>query len=164
MRRPAAYSLSMHARGRCAGNSSPFREIQQIPLIRPGWTGARSAPVPPTSGRRWMPMKGVGSFTRPWVPPRRISSAACAPGLICIRVPWWPSMPTLKSPLALSKRAPRHLELRRVGAAAARRSQARWGDDSGRRSEYEAGFVFVFDRTTGKPLFPIEERPVPQGG
>ncbi len=26
------------------------------------------------------------------------------------------------------------------------------------------GFVFVFDRVTGKPLFPIEERPVPQGG
>jgi quinoprotein glucose dehydrogenase len=26
------------------------------------------------------------------------------------------------------------------------------------------GFVFVFDRTNGKPLFPIEERPVPQGG
>lgn len=24
------------------------------------------------------------------------------------------------------------------------------------------GFVFVFDRATGKPLFPIEERPVPQ--
>ena len=26
------------------------------------------------------------------------------------------------------------------------------------------GFVFVFDRTNGKPLFPIVERPVPQGG
>jgi quinoprotein glucose dehydrogenase len=26
------------------------------------------------------------------------------------------------------------------------------------------GFVFVFDRTNGRPLFPIEERPVPQGG
>ncbi len=25
------------------------------------------------------------------------------------------------------------------------------------------GFVFVFDRTTGEPLWPIEERPVPQG-
>jgi quinoprotein glucose dehydrogenase len=25
------------------------------------------------------------------------------------------------------------------------------------------GFVFVFDRTNGTPLFPIEERPVPQG-
>lgn len=26
------------------------------------------------------------------------------------------------------------------------------------------GFVWVLDRTNGKPLFPIEERPVPQGG
>ena len=26
------------------------------------------------------------------------------------------------------------------------------------------GFVFVLDRVTGTPLFPIEERPVPQGG
>jgi quinoprotein glucose dehydrogenase len=26
------------------------------------------------------------------------------------------------------------------------------------------GFVWVFDRVTGKPLWPIEERPVPQGG
>ncbi|MBX3494548.1 MAG: pyrroloquinoline quinone-dependent dehydrogenase, partial [Parvibaculum sp.] len=26
------------------------------------------------------------------------------------------------------------------------------------------GFVFVFDRDTGKPIFEIEERPVPQGG
>ena len=25
----------------------------------------------------------------------------------------------------------------------------------------KTGFVFVFDRVTGKPLFPIEERPVP---
>jgi glucose dehydrogenase len=37
----------------------------------------------------------------------------------------------------------------------------------GRRVEAVAqitktGFVFVFDRATGKPLFPIEERPVPQ--
>ena len=23
------------------------------------------------------------------------------------------------------------------------------------------GFVFIFDRVTGKPLFPVEERPVP---
>jgi quinoprotein glucose dehydrogenase len=26
------------------------------------------------------------------------------------------------------------------------------------------GFIFVLDRTTGKPLLPVEERPVPQGG
>ena len=26
------------------------------------------------------------------------------------------------------------------------------------------GFVFVLDRDTGKPVFPVEERPVPQGG
>jgi quinoprotein glucose dehydrogenase len=26
------------------------------------------------------------------------------------------------------------------------------------------GFIFVFDRETGEPLFPIEERPVPTGG
>ena len=26
------------------------------------------------------------------------------------------------------------------------------------------GFVFVFNRETGEPLFPVEERPVPQGG
>jgi glucose dehydrogenase len=24
------------------------------------------------------------------------------------------------------------------------------------------GFIFVLDRLTGKPLFPVEERPVPQ--
>lgn len=28
----------------------------------------------------------------------------------------------------------------------------------------KTGFVFVFDRDTGKPIFEIEERPVPQGG
>jgi len=26
----------------------------------------------------------------------------------------------------------------------------------------KTGFVYVFDRLTGEPLFPIEERPVPQ--
>ena len=26
----------------------------------------------------------------------------------------------------------------------------------------KTGFVFVLDRETGKPLFPVEERPVPQ--
>jgi len=26
------------------------------------------------------------------------------------------------------------------------------------------GFVFVLDRDTGKPVWPVEERPVPQGG
>jgi quinoprotein glucose dehydrogenase len=28
----------------------------------------------------------------------------------------------------------------------------------------KTGYLFAFDRVTGKPLFPIEERPVPQGG
>ena len=28
----------------------------------------------------------------------------------------------------------------------------------------KSGFVFVFDRATGKPVWPIEERPIPKGG
>lgn len=28
----------------------------------------------------------------------------------------------------------------------------------------KTGFMFVLDRETGKPMFPVEERPVPQGG
>ena len=28
--------------------------------------------------------------------------------------------------------------------------------------EYKQGYIFVFDRVTGRPVWPIEERPVPQ--
>jgi quinoprotein glucose dehydrogenase len=27
----------------------------------------------------------------------------------------------------------------------------------------KTGYLYVFDRTTGKPIWPIEERPVPKG-
>ena len=64
--------------------------------------------------------------------------------------------------VALPDRAPRPLGLRPAVAAGA-------GDDHGRRHGAidavvqltKQGFAFVFDRVTGKPVWPIEERPVP---
>ena len=45
---------------------------------------------------------------------------------------------------------------------------ARIDIDSGQRDVViqptKQGFVFVLDRDTGKPIWPVEERPVPQGG
>ena len=35
--------------------------------------------------------------------------------------------------------------------------------DQGRRAAHQAGFLYVFDRATGQPVWPIEEKPVPKG-
>ena len=65
--------------------------------------------------------------------------------------------------LALPGRAPRPLGLRRARAAGARRrSRGTARAVPRRRAGDEDGHLFVLDRETGAPLFPVEERPVPQ--
>src|SRR5947208_14444368 len=57
---------------------------------------------------------------------------------------------------AAGSRAPRGVISARPGTSAAR--CARW-----RLWSTVASFLYVFDRVTGQPVWPIEERPVPQG-
>ena len=49
-----------------------------------------------------------------------------------------------------------------TGAEAADGSPQRKDRSTSSRKRPRTGFVFVFDRVTGEPLWPIEERPVPQ--
>ena len=68
--------------------------------------------------------------------------------------------------LALPDRAPRRLGLRRARAADAPRARASRGRARAPRVAQitKMGHLFLLDRATGEPLFPVEERPVPQGG
>ena len=68
-----------------------------------------------------------------------------------------------QAPVALPERPPRPLGLRQQRRAAA--------DDASRRTARtidvvamagKTGFLYVFDRVTGEPIWPIEERPVPK--
>ena len=55
------------------------------------------------------------------------------------------------------------LELRHACRADPRRHQRRRpGDQGGRACRRKQGWLYVFDRVTGQPVWPIEERPVPQ--
>ena len=65
--------------------------------------------------------------------------------------------------VALSARAPRHLGHGHPVRADSRRHHGQRPDDQGRRAADQAGVLYVFDRVTGQPIWPIEERPVPQG-
>jgi len=47
------------------------------------------------------------------------------------------------------------------GSADAGDDQCGWQKDRCRVAAHQQGFAFVFDRVTGKPVWPIEERPVP---
>ncbi len=55
-----------------------------------------------------------------------------------------------------------HLGLRSVIRAHPGRHQRRWESDQGRRLADKEAFLYVFDRVTGEPVWPIEERAVPQ--
>ena len=64
--------------------------------------------------------------------------------------------------LALSDGAPRHLGLRQRKRAGARRHHGQWPAYQGRDAAQQDGFLYVFDRVTGEPVWPIEELPVPK--
>ena len=65
--------------------------------------------------------------------------------------------------VALPDRAPRHLELRQPDRAGdARTSPWTAGPREIVVQTTKQGWAFTFDRVTGEPIWPIEERPVPQ--
>ena len=64
--------------------------------------------------------------------------------------------------MALPDGPSRGLGLRSAVGAGAGRSPRRGPRGQGRRAGEQAGFTYVFDRRTGKPVWPIVERPVPQ--
>ena len=63
--------------------------------------------------------------------------------------------------VALSGGASRCLGLRFSGRAKSTGHYGRRTSDKGRGPGQQAGFTYVFDRETGDPVWPIEERPVP---
>ena len=65
--------------------------------------------------------------------------------------------------VALSTRSPRHLGHRHSLRADSCRHHRQRPRGEGRRAADQAGVLYVFDRVTGKPIWPIEERPVAQG-
>ena len=68
-----------------------------------------------------------------------------------------------QAPLALPDGPPRHLGPRQqLGAAADDHPPQRPERSTSSRMASKTGYLYVFDRVTGKPIWPIEERPVPQ--
>ena len=68
-----------------------------------------------------------------------------------------------RAQVALPARAPRHLGHGHPVRADPRRHHRRRQDDQGDRADTKQGWVYVFDRTNGQPVWPIEERPVEKG-
>ena len=80
-----------------------------------------------------------------------------AESLVCVDLQHRPAQ------VALPARAPSAVELRHVVGADPRRHHRQRPRDQGGRGAGQAGrALFVFDRVTGQPVWPIEERPVPQ--
>ena len=70
---------------------------------------------------------------------------------------------TGQAPLALPDRAPRPVGLRPARRAGPRHASRREGREVPAVAQVtKTGFVFVLHRETGEPLFPVEERPVPE--
>ena len=65
--------------------------------------------------------------------------------------------------MVLPSRASPHLGLRSLFAADPCRHYRRWQTIKAVRLPSKESFLYVFDRVTGKPIWPIVERPVPQG-
>ena len=89
--------------------------------------------------------------------------AAIEKATVYLAIRLWPSMPTQVSAWALSDRPSQSLGLRFAGATEPGEcdSGTRDVDSVAALEVTKTGFVFVFDRYTGKPLFDVEERSVP---
>ena len=59
-------------------------------------------------------------------------------------------------------RASRSVGLRHRGAAGARHRDARWPEIPAVAQATKMGSIFLLDRLTGTPIWPVEERPVPK--
>ena len=129
----------------------------------PGRAGSPTAPAAPTPGRRSRPTPSATSSSCRRRRPAPTTTAASA----------WArtSTPTASSRCApppaswsgIPDRPSRHLGLRRADAAGADHARARRRRACRRSpSGTKQGHIFVLHRETGEPLFPVEERPVPQ--
>ena len=160
LRRPATCARSTCARARCAGRSTRFR-TRASPATRPGRPAPRSR-APRTCGRRSPPTSRAAGCSCP---------CHAEPRLLRRRPPRREPVQRLgrgarrrdrAAHLALPDRAPRSLGLRPRRATRARDTRARRaGRVDAVVQATKHGFVFVLDRETGEPLFPVEERPVP---
>ena len=117
----------------------------------------------PTSGRTCPPTRSSASSTCRSARRPTTSTAGIARVTTCSPRAWWRSRRAAASGVALPAGASRRLGLR----PACRRPPWSTSASNGRAVKAIAqvtkqGFTYVFDRRTGRPVWPIEERPVPQ--
>ena len=151
-----------HHRARRSGSSTRFR-CRASSATRPGRRRPTSTSAASTTGARCRSTTSAASSTSRSGPPTTTSTAPIASGRI-------------SSPTASSRSTRRPAS----GSGTSRRCTTISGTSTtssapqlvtvphnGRKVDAVAhagktGFLYVFDRVTGKPLWPIEERPVPK--
>jgi len=158
---PAMCARSTSAPANACGVSTPFRRRANSAAI-PGATIPISSPVIPTSGRPSRSMRNAAWYICLSALPATTCTAAIAPETTCSgkRLCVWTPIPACASGIF-------RLFITACGITIwlpLRCSPpSRW---TGKKIDAvvqltKEGFAFVFDRVSGKPVWPIEERPVP---
>ena len=160
MFRPSC-AATARAPANCCGPFTRFRAWVNSATTR-GRTIRGSTPATPACGRRWPRTWNLGYVYLPIEMPtgdyyggHRPGDNLFADSLVCL------DAKTGEAHLALPDGASRHLGLGSGIAAGPAGCDGGREAGEGGRADHQAGFTFVFDRVTGKPIWPIEERPVP---
>ena len=147
--------------GRCCGGSTscPSRASSATTRGRatPGRTLGTSRP-----GRRCPRIRSAGSSSSRRTRPPTTTTAGTARRQPLRHEPHRPRREDRKARLALPDGPPRRLELRQPRRAAPPRHHGRRRKIPAVAAVTKQGFTYVFNRQTGQPVWPIEERPVPQ--
>ena len=162
--RPATRARSMRAPARSSGSFTPCRGREKR-ATRRGWTtDGRDAPASTTgAGTRRSTSSAASSTWRSAVRPPT-TGAAIGRARTCLRIPSSPSMrrpantsgtsrPCITtSGIPIMPSPPVLVDIRQNGRTIP--ALALVG---------KTGLMFILDRTNGKPIFGVEERPVPKG-
>ena len=160
--RAATSAASTCAPASSCGRSTRFRR-RASSATRPGTTTRGSTPATPTCGRSCRADEELGYVYLPFGTPTNDFYGGHRPGdnlfaesLVCAR------REDRQARLALPGRASRPVGLRLSGGADPRRHHGQRQPIKAVAQVSKQGFTYVFDRRTGEPVWPIEERPVPQ--
>ena len=151
----------MFVRERCAGDSTPSLTPASL-ATKPGQKMPGRKLAPPTTGLEWRSTPSAALCMCLQDRRSSISTELTGSATTCLPIPCLPSMRRLESASGTSRAYTTTSGTGTFPSPPALVSVKR----NGKRVDAVAqtskqGFLFLFDRTTGKPLFPIEERSYP---
>src|SRR5438552_822510 len=106
-------------------------------------------------GRLWLSILNATLSSFPLAAPVLTTTAVCALETISGRIRWSPFMPRPEKSLGV-------FSLSTIICGITTRPLRRFSQPCRITANNKTGFVYVLNRDTGTPVFPVEERPVPQ--